>query len=330
VKPWIHYSLILSTVAYLCLGNHASAKEWPDDLTGQPIPVGRGIWKHNDSAVYLIADGARRQFFYQMPSSAMRERGPKSGTLLFDGRRDGDTYSGTAYAFSKQCGPIGYSVVGTTSADQRRVTLRGRVPVRNSACQPNSYRDDVLDFDFVFRKEADKPQSVPPPMAGSIKASILANPHQSFANDIQFFRPSEDEIAKSLVMSIIIDGNTISTCFYTQVLTSNKEDDFIGQYFNIVGFHAATAAELTKLGYPEAVWGSALNDLSQGFLNEIIKRRNLNQRFPDYQALKTPVNNLEAKLVSALEQYRVAYRPNLLKNNSQPSCGGGTLLASFN
>jgi hypothetical protein len=43
----------------------------------------------------------RRQFYYQAPGADFLEFGVQSGTLLFEGRRNRNQYSGTAYVFSK-------------------------------------------------------------------------------------------------------------------------------------------------------------------------------------------------------------------------------------
>ena len=52
-------------------------------------------WNHNSSIVTLYADGPNRQFLYSVPRLGLPVT---SGTKLFAGRKDGDTYSGTAYA----------------------------------------------------------------------------------------------------------------------------------------------------------------------------------------------------------------------------------------
>src|ERR1700676_3466567 len=92
-------------------------------------------WNHNGSLVSLSATGARRQFHYQSPAADLLQIGVQPGTLLFDGRRDGDKYSGTAYVFSKACGARAYAVAGPVSPDQRAVTMSGKAPIVNSSCR---------------------------------------------------------------------------------------------------------------------------------------------------------------------------------------------------
>jgi hypothetical protein len=110
----------------------------------------RSFWDHNGSIMSLTADGDKRQFYYEEPRRGIRAVGVSQGTLLFDGRRNGALYSGTAFIFSPDCGPVPYDVRGAVSNGERRVTMRGKAPSRfNDRCQITAYKDDVLVFDFV-------------------------------------------------------------------------------------------------------------------------------------------------------------------------------------
>ena len=60
----------------------------------------RSYWTHNGSVVYLTAEGAKRSFFYHVPRPGVRDAGAKPGALLFEGKREGQSYSGTAYVFA--------------------------------------------------------------------------------------------------------------------------------------------------------------------------------------------------------------------------------------
>jgi hypothetical protein len=106
----------------------------------------KSLWEHDGSTLYLEASGQVRKFFYQVPHPNL---GVEPGTLLFEGRRKGDRYTGTAYKFSKACGPIGYQVSGPVSDGQLRVTLRGKAPQRNVSCEIAGYTNDVLVFSFL-------------------------------------------------------------------------------------------------------------------------------------------------------------------------------------
>ena len=102
-------------------------------------------WDHNGSVVTLYANGASRQFLYSVPRAGLPVT---SGTVLFNGTKSGDSYSGTAYAFSSRCGNVTYTVSGPVSADQRSVTMYGKKPRRNAACRVVDYEDDALVFNF--------------------------------------------------------------------------------------------------------------------------------------------------------------------------------------
>jgi formylglycine-generating enzyme required for sulfatase activity len=103
------------------------------------------LWDHNGSVVSLEANGAIRKFHYTKPKPGLPVT---NGTLLFDGRKDGNNYSGTAYIFNRKCGPRGYSVSGPVSEDQRTVTMRGQAPRLDLNCKVIGYKDDRLVFTF--------------------------------------------------------------------------------------------------------------------------------------------------------------------------------------
>jgi len=77
--------------------------------------------------------------------------GARPGDIVFEGTRDGQTYSGTAYIFSKSCGRVAYMVAGNVSADERSVLLEGQAPLLDAQCQPIAYRRDQLRFDLIGR-----------------------------------------------------------------------------------------------------------------------------------------------------------------------------------
>jgi uncharacterized caspase-like protein len=107
------------------------------------------LWSHNGSLMRLEANDTARRWFYVTPRPGIRNEGVTSGTLLFSGVRQGDTYSGTAHIFRAGCRPFPYSVAGTVSPDQRTVTLRGVAPRPGPGCRVIGVRDDVLVFQLV-------------------------------------------------------------------------------------------------------------------------------------------------------------------------------------
>lgn len=107
-------------------------------------------WDHNGSLMRLEAQGNRRWFYYETPRSVLRKAGVRRDTLLFDGVKDGNWYSGTARVYSKFCPgePLKYSVEGPVRGDQLRVTMRGTRKVY-SQCQPvGRTKSDKLVFTY--------------------------------------------------------------------------------------------------------------------------------------------------------------------------------------
>ncbi len=112
---------------------------------------GSTAWNHNGSVMRLEANGAERRFIYEVPRPGMVNAGARPGDVVFAGRRDGATYSGTAYMFSKSCGQVGYPVAGNVSPDEQGVVLEGQAPRLGSDCAVKSYRRDRLKFELTGR-----------------------------------------------------------------------------------------------------------------------------------------------------------------------------------
>ena len=108
-------------------------------------------WNHNGSLMLLEASGAERRFVYDVPRQGMIAAGARPGDVVFAGRREGATYSGTAYIYSPSCGQVGYPVAGNVSSDERSVVLEGQAPRLGSDCTVKSYRRDRLQFDLLGR-----------------------------------------------------------------------------------------------------------------------------------------------------------------------------------
>jgi hypothetical protein len=104
-------------------------------------------WDHNGSRMGLIANGNVRRFIYVSPRPGIAQRGVQPSTLLFEGRRDGQWYVGTARIFARPpCGAFTYAVRGPIAPDDRSVTMYGRAPRVDEHCQITDYRDDTLVF----------------------------------------------------------------------------------------------------------------------------------------------------------------------------------------
>jgi len=104
------------------------------------------VWEHNGSIVQLREEGTLRSFRYSDPRAELQKAGVEHGTVLFEGRKTGNRFSGTAYRFSRGCGAIGYEVNGAVSPTARDLTLSGRAPKRNSKCEVVGHFTDVLVF----------------------------------------------------------------------------------------------------------------------------------------------------------------------------------------
>lgn len=110
-------------------------------------------WNHNGSVMRLVAQGNQRWFYYEVPRDTLRNAGVYPGTLLFNGVKSGNWYSGTARVFSRFCPgqPLEYFVEGPVSANQTTVTVRGGREV-HSACQwTGDYTTDVLVFTYMYQ-----------------------------------------------------------------------------------------------------------------------------------------------------------------------------------
>lgn len=127
------------------------AKENPAQLSNTlgPLPVGQSRWEQNGSIIYLIAEGASRKFYFEKPRDDLTVNGVQKGALLFDGKKDGSRYTGTAYAFAAKCKPRPFAVIGDISADEKQVTLRGKQPTINTACKVTGTSDGILVLTFM-------------------------------------------------------------------------------------------------------------------------------------------------------------------------------------
>ena len=108
-------------------------------------------WDHNGSVMRLKASGNNRWFYYERPRQVLRNAGVRRGTLLFNGRKSGNWYSGIARRFSKFCpgSPLEYYVEGPVAPSQTKVTVRGTRNVHRR-CQPTgAVATDVLVFTYL-------------------------------------------------------------------------------------------------------------------------------------------------------------------------------------
>lgn len=107
-------------------------------------------WDHNGSLMRLQAQGNQRWLSYEVPRDVLRQAGVQRGTLLFNGVKNGNWYSGTARVFSKFCpgSPLEYYVEGPVRGDQLQVTVSGTREVFNQCRPTGRYTSDTLVFTF--------------------------------------------------------------------------------------------------------------------------------------------------------------------------------------
>lgn len=109
----------------------------------------RSRWKQGESIVSLVADGVKRSFIYDEPQPDLASIGVQKGTALFDGKKQGNAYSGTAFKFARLCQPKGYQVTGTISEDEKQVTLHGKAPQIGAGCKVVGSREETLVLTFI-------------------------------------------------------------------------------------------------------------------------------------------------------------------------------------
>jgi uncharacterized protein DUF4189 len=118
-------------------------------FTAHAAPSTPTRWEHNGSTVYLMADGANREFRYNQPRPGMLEAGAQPGSLLFTGRSGGGRYVGTAYIFHPDCDQFPYHVSGPILDNYERVVLKGLAPRVDANCNIQGYFADVLEFSLL-------------------------------------------------------------------------------------------------------------------------------------------------------------------------------------
>ena len=115
--------------------------------------VADSCWDHNGSIMRLSAQGSSRWLNYETtPHNWQWPAGVRPGTLLFNGVKNGEWYSGTARRFSKHCpgSPLEYHVEGPVLQNPLRVQVSGSYPVQN-ACRPTGeWRTDTLVFTYMY------------------------------------------------------------------------------------------------------------------------------------------------------------------------------------
>jgi len=115
-----------------------------------PSAHAASCWNHNGSIMRLQASGNARTFVYVQPRTVLRRAGVRRGTVLFNGRKRGNSYVGTARRYSKFCpgNPLTYSVSGPISNGQTKVTVRGQRQVHRRCSPTGEVAYDTLVFTY--------------------------------------------------------------------------------------------------------------------------------------------------------------------------------------
>lgn len=110
-----------------------------------PAKAQQVLWDANGS---VVAQGLKAPatvtFTFATPRGDFASQGAQAGQLLLQIERDGQNFSGMAYAFRPGCAPESYEVSGSISADEKVLTLKGRAPTRDSGCRITAFSDRTV------------------------------------------------------------------------------------------------------------------------------------------------------------------------------------------
>ena len=146
---------MLKRLAFLCILPLLSTSPHAQSQTASPEPT---IWDQNGSVMYLVTNGASREFHYQKPRPGMLEAGAQPGTLLFRGQIDNGQFSGTAYLFNARCGKVPFQVKGPILDNDERVVLTGEAPRIGRSCRTYGYFTSNLEFRLLKPSEVAQSQ----------------------------------------------------------------------------------------------------------------------------------------------------------------------------
>ena len=110
-------------------------------------------WTHNGSLMRLQAQGAQRWLSYEHPRQGLWDAGVRRGTLLFNGQKSGDWYSGMARVFSSACpgNPLEYYVEGPVRQNPLRIVMYGTREVFSNCRPTGRMTSDELVFTYSHK-----------------------------------------------------------------------------------------------------------------------------------------------------------------------------------
>jgi hypothetical protein len=110
-----------------------------------PAKAQQVLWDANGSAVAQGLEApATVTFTFTAPRGDFASQGARAGQLLLQIERDGQSFSGVAYAFRPGCAPESYEVSGSISANEKVLTLKGRAPARDASCRIVAFSDQTV------------------------------------------------------------------------------------------------------------------------------------------------------------------------------------------
>jgi hypothetical protein len=114
-------------------------------VASPPAKAQQVLWDANGSAVAQgLKAPATVTFTFATPRGDFASQGAQAGQLLLQIERDGQSFSGMAYAFRSGCAPESYEVSGSISANEKVLTLKGRAPARDASCRIVAFSDQTV------------------------------------------------------------------------------------------------------------------------------------------------------------------------------------------
>lgn len=131
------------------------------------------FWDHNGSLMRLVAQGSDRWISYEAPRQGMIDQGVVSGTLFFNGRRVGNSYTGTARVFSRNCPDPMTFPIGGTVLNEQTIVLEGLRPVFSNCRPTGQMKNERLVFTYVAAQPQQQPPAPPPPPVAVLPRSTV-------------------------------------------------------------------------------------------------------------------------------------------------------------
>jgi hypothetical protein len=141
-------------------------------LAGLSVARADSLWEHNGSVMRLVADGNTRLFYYEQPRPTMVATGVRQGTLYFNGRRQGNSYIGTARVFSSKCDAAMEFAISGTVVSEHLVILEGDRPSFKNCRATGETRHERLVFTFL--SEVPAPDYVAPKPVPLLPPPVIA------------------------------------------------------------------------------------------------------------------------------------------------------------